>query len=154
MQSKTAFPRLAVVKELPSTKNQSRAKLQSKTKTSLPLQKFQNLVSTITMTRALRNRSQLRKQNTTEDLGEFHMSHATSPDDDDRRPDTTLTDPSTIRTDVLSRLNMSDHFRFTTRPNRKFQVSCNLFGENQFFFLSNTKHSNFLENYYTHILIF
>lgn len=143
MQRKTAFPRLEIVKELPSMKTQSRAKLQSKTKTTLPLQKFQNLVSTITMTRALRNRSQLRKQNTTGDLGEFQMSHATSPDDDDRRPDTTLTVPSTIRSDVLSRLNMSDHFRFTTRPNRKFQVRCNLFWENNFFW--EIQDSNFLK---------
>lgn len=134
MQRKTAFPRLAAVKEMSSTKTQSRAKLQSKTKTSLPLQKFQNLVSTITITRALRHRSQLRKQNTTGDLGEFYMSHATSPEDDDRRPDTTLTDPSTIRTDVLSRLNMSDHFRFTTRPNRKFQVRCIICSEKTIFF--------------------
>ena len=122
MQRKAGFSRLSVVQESENTKNQPRAKLQNKKTVSAPLLKFQNLVSTITMTRALLNRSQLRKQNTSGDSGEFHMSHATSPDDDDRRPDTTLTNPSMIRSDVLSRLNMSDHFRFSTRPNRKFQV--------------------------------
>ena len=119
MQRKAGFPRLATVKELESTKTQARAKLGDKKETVV---NFQNLVSTITMTKALRNRRQMRKLNTSEDSGEFYVSHATSPDDDDRRPDTTMTDPSTIRSDVLSRLNMSDHFRFTTKPNRKFQV--------------------------------
>ena len=119
MQRKAGFPRLATVKELESTKPQARAKLGDKKETVV---NFQNLVSTITMTKALRNRRQMRKLNTSEDSGEFYVSHATSPDDDDRRPDTTMTDPSTIRSDVLSRLNMSDHFRFTTKPNRKFQV--------------------------------
>lgn len=123
MQRKAGFSRLSVIKEQESSNDKAGSKIQNKRKgVSAPLLKFQNLVSTITMTRALINRSQMRKQNTREDSGEFYMSHATSPDDDDRRPDTTMTDPSTIRTDVLSRLNMSDHFRFTTRPNRKFQV--------------------------------
>jgi hypothetical protein len=119
MQRKAGFPRLSTVKELVNTKTQSRSKLENRKETTV---KFQNLVSTITMTKALRNRRQLRKLNTSEDSGEFYISHATSPEDDDRRPDTTMTDPSTIRSDVLSRLNMSDHFRFTTEPNRKFQV--------------------------------
>ncbi len=127
MQRKAEFARLSVVKELENTKNRPRENLQNKKAVSAPsMVKFQNLVSTITMTRALRNRNLMRKKNTSVDSGEFYMSHATSPDDDDRRPDTTMTDPSMIRSDVLSRLNMSDHFRFTTKPNRKFQVRCNL----------------------------
>ena len=122
MQRKAGFPRLSVVKELEKAKKEPRTNIPNKKTISVPLKKFQNLVSTITIGRALRNRNLQRKQNGSQDSGEFSMSYATSPEDDDRRPDTTMTDPSTIRSDALSRLNMSDHFRFTTTPNRKFQV--------------------------------
>lgn len=124
MQRKAGFSRLSVVKELENTKMESRTAANMKKSVSAPLLKFQNLVSTITMARslALRNRNHLRKENTSEDSGKFFMSHATSPEDDDRRPETTMTDPTTIRSDALSRLNMSDNFRFITKPKRKFQV--------------------------------
>ena len=87
-----------------------------------PLLRFQNLVSTITITRSIQKKALLRRQNENGDLGKFEMSHSTSPDDDDRRPDTTTTEAATTRSDVLSRINMSDQFRFVTKPNRKFQV--------------------------------
>lgn len=124
---KAGFSRMSVVKEMESKKAKTRTKGQAsgtdgkKTTKATPLLRFQNLVSTITMTRSLRNRAMVRRQNERGDVGEFAMSHATSPDDDDRRPNTTLTEAMTLRSDVLSRLNMSDQFRFITKPNRKFQ---------------------------------
>ena len=112
--NKAEFSRISVIKEKkakPSAKGQSGSH-GNKT----PLSRFQNLVSTITITKSIRKKALLRRQNKNGDLaGKFEMSHSTSPDDDDRRPDTTTTD-------VLSRINMSDQFRFVTKPNRKFQV--------------------------------
>ena len=119
--NKAEFTRISVIKEKkakPSAKGQSGSH-GNKT----PLSRFQNLVSTITITKSIRKKALLRRQNKNGDLaGKFEMSHSTSPDDDDRRPDTTTTEAATTRSDVLSRINMSDQFRFVTKPNRKFQV--------------------------------
>ena len=118
--NKAEFSQMSVIKEKkakPSTKGQSGSH-GNKT----PLSRFQNLVSTITITKSIRKKALLRRQIKNGDLGKFEMSHSTSPDDDDRRPDTTTTEAATTRSDVLSRINMSDQFRFVTKPNRKFQV--------------------------------
>lgn len=123
MQRKAGFSQRPAVKKVEHSGKDAFPFLPNEQKiASPPLRKFQNLVSTVTMTQALRKRAQFSMQRHNENSGEFLISHTTSPDDDDRRLDTTLTDPSTIRGDVLSRLNMSDRFRFTTSPNRKFQV--------------------------------
>lgn len=119
---KAGFSRLSVIKELESTRGKAGLTLKpdehsgNKTSKSAPLQQFQKAVTTIT------SRSRRQKQNERENAGEFKMSHATAPDDHDRRPGTTVTDITTSRSDVLSRLNTSDQFRFVTEPNRKFQV--------------------------------
>lgn len=118
MLRKTSLQSLPVQEEIEIGRNES-GRLSSKKKTvPTPINEFQSIVSTITMARSLRNRDLLRAKFPKEDLGEFYMSHATSPYDIERQWDTT----TQRRTDVISRLNASPHFLFTTTPTRKFQV--------------------------------